>query len=76
MFWGEFILNDHLFQSSYYADDELENRHWETKVSKNNEIIKKLNIPMMYNPIFGPDVEDVARLEEETEKIIQELGLE
>ena len=43
------------------------------KVYDGSKVIKELKIPMDHEPIFGVDVDDNQRLEDETEKLMQSL---
>lgn len=46
---------------------------WVVEFSKDGEVVRREEIPMTYAPVFGPDVEDVAMLEAEVDRILGEL---
>lgn len=62
---------------SYMPDSYNEPIEWYVKVTKQENgqeiTVKELRIPMLYAPIFGPDIGDVANLEQETDTLIKEL---
>lgn len=73
--WGTFSLNDHTFTCRLPASFE-EPQVWTILVEKTGEMVRHETIPLDYPSIWGPDVSDVARLNERIEAIIKELGLE
>ena len=46
---------------------------WTIRIKKGRRLIKKTSVPMLYEPRYGPDAGDVARLEEETARLLKEL---
>ncbi|MEK6857861.1 MAG: hypothetical protein AABX39_04710 [Nanoarchaeota archaeon] len=46
---------------------------WYVKAIKDNKVVKEIRIPMMYTPVFGPDVSDVSELEQKTDELLKEL---
>jgi allophanate hydrolase subunit 1 len=72
---GEFDLGDYHF-ACYMPSSNQEVCEWTIRVTKENELIIEETIPMVYEPIFGPDEEDVIARDTRVEEIIKELGLE
>lgn len=76
VFWGDFDLEGYHFNAEY-GDNQQGHPHWFLTVSDQKGGARRcLEIPMVYTPTFGPDVDDVATLNEKVENVIKELGLE
>ena len=56
------------------SDEEFQN--WLIVYEKDSKIIHEEYVGMMYAPVFGYDVEDIAALNRRVEEIIKELDLE
>lgn len=67
--WGEFTIKDYKF-TAHYTDK------WIIEVSKDNVSVFHEELRMLYEPVFGADVSDVANLNARIEEIIIEMGLE
>ncbi|HET8709707.1 MAG TPA: hypothetical protein VFL85_05540 [Candidatus Saccharimonadales bacterium] len=48
-------------------------RAWVLEFSKDDEVVRRDEIPLLYEPVLGPDVSDVATLEAEADRILREL---
>jgi hypothetical protein len=73
--WSRFELKDHTF-IAYLPSDATEESVFTVSVLKAGTEIRSEKIRLFHRPIFGPDVEDVAKLNEKVEAIIADLGLE
>jgi len=73
--YGTFTIKDHLFTSLMPSSD-AEPRQWTIVVTRGDEEVRRETLEMLYAPVFGADVGDVAALNERVEAIIKELGLE
>lgn len=74
MDYAEFTLGEWLFKSFQPAHDGAPHE-WLLVATDGDRKLER-HIPMFHTNIFGPDVEDVAALEEAVEVMIKELGLE
>lgn len=52
------------------SEDPME---WELTAYKDGSVVKELRIPLLYPPVFGPDVEDIAELEAKTDELMKQL---
>lgn len=73
--WARFELKGHSFVAYLPSDDAEESVFTLSVVSDGTEL-RREKIALFHRPIFGPDVEDVAMLNEKVEEIIADLGLE
>ncbi|MCI0431768.1 MAG: hypothetical protein L0210_14655 [Rhodospirillales bacterium] len=73
--WSRFELKAHTF-IAYLPSDGKEESVFTVAVLKDSAEIRREKIELFHRPIFGPDVDDVARLNEKVEEIIADLGLE
>ena len=71
---GTFTLADHIFTCFLPSSDDEESV-WTITVTKDGRELRRETLPLLYRPIFGPDIEDCAVLDERIEEIIKELGL-
>lgn len=58
VFYGEFDLKDHHFHSEY--GDQDGRPCWFLTVTRDQEVVRREEIPMLHRPTFGPDVDDVG----------------
>jgi len=72
--WRRFDLAGYVFVA-YLPSNETETG-WRLTVTAAGETVRDEVIPMLHPPVFGPDVEDVAALDQRVEVLIRELGLE
>jgi hypothetical protein len=72
---GTFDLADHTF-TCYLPSSDAEDQVWTIIVTKHGETVRRETIPLMYRPVWGPDVGDCAARDARVEEIIKELGLE
>lgn len=76
VFWGDFDLEGYHFNAEY-GNNKHGYPNWFLTVSGQKGSAKRcFEIPMVYTPTFGPDVDDVATLNEKVEAVIKELDLE
>lgn len=75
MGYAEFELRGHSFQSWQPANDKAR-RELVIEVRKDGELILTEKVQMYHENRFGVDIEDNAALEDKTEEIIRELGLQ
>lgn len=75
MGYAEFELAGHHFKSWQPANDNAP-RQVLIEVYKDGKLVKEATSPMFHPNLFGMDIEDAGRMEDETEKIVKELGLE
>lgn len=73
--WSRFELKGHTFVA-YLPSDDTEESVFSISVLKDGAELRREKIALFHRPIFGPDVEDVAMLNEKVEEIIADLGLE
>ena len=73
--YASFDLKGYSFESFIPANEEAPHE-FTVVVSKDGVTIRRETVPMMYPSLFGIDVADNAALEEHTEAIIKELGIE
>lgn len=73
--WSRFELSGHVF-IAYLPSNDQEPQHFTISVLKDGTEIRRETVPLLYRPVFGPDVGDVAALNAKVEQIIAELGLE
>jgi hypothetical protein len=72
--WSRFELDGYTFIASLpdkYVDEQV----FTICVMRGDATIRSETIPLIHEPIFGPDVDDVASLNGRVEEIITELGL-
>ncbi len=72
---SSFTLAGHVFTAELPASS-ADPQVWTITVAKGDVIVRTETIPLMYRPVFGPDVGDVASRDARIEEIIKELGLE
>jgi hypothetical protein len=72
---GTFTIADHEF-ACYLPSSNKEPQVWTIIVSKADRELLRDTVPLLHEPIFGPDVDDVSARDERVEEIIKELGLE
>ena len=72
---GTFTIANHVFTCFLPTSDEDE-QVWTITVTKDGQEVRRETLPLLYRPIFGPDVADCAFRDERIEQIIKELGLE
>lgn len=72
--WNRFELGGHVFVA-YLPSAASEAPTFTLSVLKSGTEIRRETLPLLYPPIFGPDAEDVARLDDRVEAVIKELGL-
>jgi hypothetical protein len=72
--WSRFELAGHVFTASL-PDSDAEAQIFAIRVLRGDVEIRNEAIPLLYPPVFGPDVSDVRALDERVEEIIKELGL-
>jgi|TARA_Y100000310_G_C20642776_1_gene794905 hypothetical protein len=58
---------------AYLPSNKEDSCEWVIRAYKDKEIVKEVNVPLFHPPIFGPDVEDVATLEDKTEELLNSL---
>jgi hypothetical protein len=73
--YASFTLKEHRFEA-YIPDSDEEPHRFTLVITLGDKEIRREYIPMHYPCLFGVDVADIADLEERTEEIIRELGLE
>ena len=73
--WAQFELKGHTF-IAYLPSDDTEEQVFTISVLKDGTELHRETVALFHRPIFGPDVEDVATLNEKVEEIIADLGLE
>ena len=73
--YASFDLKGYRFEAFMPVDEEAPHE-FSVVVSKDGLIVRREAVPMMYPCLFGVDVADKAALEERTEAIIKELGIE
>lgn len=73
--YASFRLAGHHFLAMM-PSNSTEPRVWTLVIVKGPDEIRREEIPMLYEPRFGPDVGDVRDLNDRIEAIIKELGLE
>jgi hypothetical protein len=72
--WSRFTLAGHLFVA-YLPSDVDEPQAFTVVVTRKGKEIRRESISLIHEPTFGPDVADIAVLDQLVEKIIAELGL-
>lgn len=73
--YAAFELQDVKF-TAYGPEGPTEPQEWYIKAVRGEEVLREIRIPLEFRPIFGYDISDVQNLNEATEKLIKELGLE
>ena len=58
---------------AYLPTNAKEPQEWVVKAHKDGELVKEIHVPMFIAPRFGPDSNDVRKLEEETDKLMKSL---
>jgi hypothetical protein len=72
--WSRFELGGYTFTASL-PDSAAEAQVFAIRVLRGAAEIRSETLPLIHPPIFGPDADDVAALNERVEEIIAELGL-
>ena len=72
--WSRFELGGDTLIASL-RDSAAEAQVFAICVTRGDRVIRSETVPLIHQPIFGPDVGDVAALEERVDEIITELGL-
>jgi hypothetical protein len=72
--WSRFELGGYTFTASL-PDSAADAQVFAICVMRGDTVIRSETVPLIHQPIFGPDVGDVAALNERVEEIITELGL-
>jgi hypothetical protein len=72
--WSRFERGGDTFIASL-PDSAAEAQVFAICVMRGDRVIRSETVPLIHQPIFGPDVGDVAALEERVEEIVTELGL-
>lgn len=73
--YGEFDLNGWHFKAEM-PDSDDEPRQWTITFSNPEGLEHVRSATMLYAPIFGPDIDDVATLNETIEAVIEEYAIE
>lgn len=55
---------------AYLPDGPAEGIAWKVEISEGEKILHEFRIPMIYEPRFGPDSNDVAQLEAVTDDVL------
>jgi hypothetical protein len=74
MEWARFELGGHTFIASL-PDGAADEQVFTIRILRGAAEIRSETFPLIHPPLFGPDGDDVAALEERVEEIIRELGL-
>ena len=74
MEWSRFELGGYTFIASL-PDSAAEEQVFTIHVRRGAAEIRSETVPLFHPPLFGPDVDDVAALQERVEEIIRELDL-
>jgi len=72
--WSRFERGGDTFIASL-PDSAAEAQVFAICVMRGDRVIRSETVPRIHQPIFGPDVGDIAALEERVDEIITELGL-
>ncbi|MBS0457908.1 MAG: hypothetical protein JSS44_11320 [Proteobacteria bacterium] len=73
--WSECQEEDTLYEAFLPGHDQ-DGQTWLLRASRNGHILAERHIPMVWRPRFGPDQGDVAHLESELERLIDDLRTE
>jgi hypothetical protein len=73
--YGTFTLNGYVF-TRFLPSSANERCEWLITVTRDGTEVRRETVSIVYAPIFGPDVEDVARCDARVEEIIKDMGLE
>jgi hypothetical protein len=60
--------------AAFMPASDAEPCRWRVIVAVNRTWVFEYEVPMGHAPLFGPDVEDVAALEDVTDKVVGLLG--
>jgi hypothetical protein len=73
--FGQFSENGYKVEA-YMPRTSAQPRQWTIKVYNegDDEALRIETVPMLYEPVFGPDVEDKAALEERVDSLMRELA--
>jgi hypothetical protein len=74
MEWARFELGGHTFIASL-PDGAADEQVFTIRILRGAAEIRTETVPLFHPPLFGPDGDDVAALQERVEQIIRELGL-
>jgi hypothetical protein len=74
MEWARFELGGHTFIASL-PDGAADEQVFTIRILRGAAEIRSETFPLIHPPLFGPDGDDVAALQERVEQIIRELGL-
>lgn len=66
--------DDRFHVEAFMPCDETELNQWTIRIFKDTVLIRQETIPMDYVPTFGPDVSDVAVMEERTDQLLKEMN--
>ncbi len=58
---------------AYMPSNKEEPLEFVIKAYKDKKLVKEMNVPMVYYPIFGVDGSDLAELENKTEELLKLL---
>lgn len=73
--WGVFTLGGYEF-TSYIPAGPSDPLVWTIVVEKDGTEVRRETIAMIHEPLFGADIEDVRALDDRTDEIVREMGLE
>ena len=73
--YSRFTLKDHVF-IAYGPENDSDRQEWQLDVLCGDHLINTVRIPLDFRPIFGYDVSDLQRLDDNVELVIKELKLE
>lgn len=70
--YGSFKEREYKVEA-YLPSSDNDHLEWIIRAYKKNKLVREIKVPIIHRPIFGPDIEDVATLEEKTEEFINSL---
>ncbi len=70
--YGRFEENGYRIEA-FIPDNADEPLEWTIKAYKENGLVKEIKVPMIHEPIFGVDVDDLRTLEDETDELMKSL---
>ena len=73
--WSEFLLKGWNF-TAYMPSTDSETQQWTMAITDPLGHKIAMYVPMFHAPIFGPDVEDVAALNDAVESFITDDGID
>lgn len=72
--YGEFCENGYVVQV-LLPEDASQEQQWTVRFfTEDGQLAREVTIPLMYEPIFGVDVDDVITLETQVDEILRELA--